>query len=161
MRYIKKNYLAFNLLGEFLHPALDFKMIAATLGSDCIPSRSSSVWFFFLQSAHPRIPARGVPDTIPGCRDPCLGAFTPKRGGCCRARLHSGCAHLWAAVFASSTPPPCIQLRTAFMPPSGSSFRLLPLLWMLSWIPNIKKRKKAPLIWVHVMSFCFSASPPA
>lgn len=50
-------------------------------------------------------------------------------------------AHLWAAVLASSTPPPCIQLRTAFMPPSGSSFKLLPLLWMLSWIPNIKKKQ--------------------
>lgn len=48
-------------------------------------------------------------------------------------------AHLWAAVLASSTPPPCIHPRTAFMPPSGSSFRLLPLRWMLSWIPNMNK----------------------
>lgn len=54
---------------------------------------------------------------------------------------HLSTAHLWAAVLASSTPPPCIQLRT-FMPPSGSSFRLLPLLWMLSWIPNINKPPK-------------------
>lgn len=63
----------------------------------------------------------------------CRAAF--EHGGGCYPR----CAHLWAAVFASSTPPPCIQLRTAFMPPSGSSFRLLPLRWMLSGIPNIKE----------------------
>lgn len=62
------------------------------------------------------------------------------------APLRRGRAHLWAAVLASSTPPPCIQLRTLFMPPSGSSFRLLPLLWMLSWIPNINKTSSEPLI---------------
>lgn len=48
-------------------------------------------------------------------------------------------AHLWAAVLASSTPAPCIHVRTAFIPATmGSSFILLPLLWMLSWMPNIK-----------------------
>lgn len=48
-------------------------------------------------------------------------------------------AYLWAAVFASNTPAPCIHVRTAFIPaPMGSSFILLPLLWMLSWIPNMK-----------------------
>lgn len=40
---------------------------------------------------------------------------------------------------ASSTPAPCIHVRTAFIPATmGSSFILLPLLWMLSWMPNIK-----------------------
>lgn len=78
-------------------------------------------------------------------------------------------AHLWAAVLASSTPPPCIQLRTAFMPPSGSSFKLLPLLWMLSWIPNIKKKQprgSAPaltLLWPFPRLVCtcspFKSSP--
>lgn len=48
-------------------------------------------------------------------------------------------AHLWAAVLESSTPAPCIHVRTAFIPATmGSSFILLPLLWMLSWMPNIK-----------------------
>lgn len=50
-----------------------------------------------------------------------------------------GVSYLCAAVFASSTPAPCIHVRTAFMPaPMGSSFKVLPLLWMLSWIPNMK-----------------------
>lgn len=46
-------------------------------------------------------------------------------------------SYLCAAVEASSRPAPCIHERTAFMPPIGSSFMLLPLLWMLSWIPNM------------------------
>lgn len=56
-------------------------------------------------------------------------------------------AHLWAAVLASSTPAPCIHVRTAFIPATmGSSFILLPLLWMLSWIPNIKAHLYAAAI---------------
>lgn len=41
-------------------------------------------------------------------------------------------SYLCAAVVASSRPAPCIHERTAFMPPIGSSFMVLPLLWMLS-----------------------------
>lgn len=81
-----------------------------------------------------------VPHTIPGdVRH--VSRRVRARRRLIYARFHPSCAHLCAAVFASSTPPPCIQLRTVFMPPSGSSFRLLPLRWMLSWIPNIKKRR--------------------
>lgn len=83
---------------------------------------------------------REVPHTIPGdVRH--VSWCVRTRWRLLYARLHPSCAHLCAAVFASSTPPPCIQLRTEFMPPSGSSFRLLPLRWMLSWIPNIKERR--------------------
>lgn len=40
---------------------------------------------------------------------------------------------------ASRTPAPCIHVRTAFIPATmGSSFILLPLLWIVSWMPNIK-----------------------
>lgn len=35
-------------------------------------------------------------------------------------------AYLWAAVFASTTPAVCIQERTEFSPPSGSSFIVVP-----------------------------------
>lgn len=61
-------------------------------------------------------------------------------------------AHLWAAVLASSTPAPCIHVRTAFIPATmGSSFILLPLLWMLSWMPNIKTH-------LHTVAICLSRS---
>jgi len=81
-----------------------------------------------------------------------------RMGGCRLAAglLHPGYrAHLWAAVLASSTPPPCIQLRTVFMPPSGSSFRLLPLRWMLSWIPNMSKASvsRGVSVSVHLFSW--------
>lgn len=78
-----------------------------------------------------------IPKFLPGQQ--LSSAAIPPRGGELGGELlKGGQPHLWAAVLASSTPPPCIQLRT-FIPPSGSSFRLLPLLWMLSWIPNMNK----------------------
>lgn len=62
-------------------------------------------------------------------------------------------AHLWAAVLASSTPAPCIHVRTAFIPATmGSSFILLPLLWMLSWMPNIKTH-------LHTVAISLSLTP--
>lgn len=73
-------------------------------------------------------------------------------------------AHLWAAVLASSTPAPCIHVRTAFIPATmGSSFILLPLLWMLSWIPNIKAHLYAAAIslshTLSLLSHSLSSSP--
>lgn len=47
-------------------------------------------------------------------------------------------AYLWAAVFASTTPAVCIQERTEFSPPSGSSFIVVPPRGIVSWIPNIE-----------------------
>lgn len=69
-------------------------------------------------------------------------------------------AHLWAAVLASSTPAPCIHVRTAFIPATmGSSFILLPLLWMLSWIPNIKAHLYAAAISLSSLSLSLSSAP--
>lgn len=68
-------------------------------------------------------------------------------------------AHLWAAVLASSTPAPCIHVRTAFMPATmGSSFILLPLLWMLSWMPNIKTHLCALSVFFSLSLFYVSLS---
>lgn len=74
-------------------------------------------------------------------------------------------AHLWAAVLASSTPAPCIHVRTAFIPATmGSSFILLPLLWMLSWMPNIKTHLHAVAISLSLslslLSLSLSLYPP-
>lgn len=47
--------------------------------------------------------------------------------------------YLWAAVFASKIPAPCIQERTGVMPVgSGSSFMVRAPLGRLSWMENIK-----------------------
>lgn len=48
-----------------------------------------------------------------------------------------GMPYLWAAVFASTTPAVCIQERTEFSPPSGSSFIVVPPRGIVSCIPNI------------------------
>lgn len=70
-------------------------------------------------------------------------------------------AHLWAAVLASSTPAPCIHVRTAFIPATmGSSFILLPLLWMLSWMPNIKTHLHTVAISLSLSLFPLSLNPP-
>lgn len=82
------------------------------------------------------------PDRVPPKQAPAAAAAAARSvharsaGG---AGAAPGVSYLCAAVFASSTPAPCIHVRTAFMPaPMGSSFKILPLLWMLSWIPNMK-----------------------
>lgn len=103
--------------------------------------------------------SRTVHQHIPASCTTAIGGSRQKSSHYFRVSINEAClrsstAHLWAAVLASSTAPPCIQLRTAFMPPSGSSFRVLPLLWMLSWIPNIKT--KSP-VWVDIWSFGLSS----
>lgn len=61
-----------------------------------------------------------------------------------------GAAYLCAAVLASRTPAPCIHVRTAFIPaPRGSSFMLLPLRWMLSWIPNMNQKQQRKIFLLY------------
>lgn len=152
--------MAFNLLGEFLHPALDFKMIAATLGSDCIPSCSSSVCFFsnrhILVSPHGGFRTRSLGVAIR------VSAHLHRRGEVVAVHVSIRAALTFGR--------PC--LRPARRPPASNSGQR-------SCLPaappsgccrfsgcslgsqTLKKRKKGPLFGVHVMSFCFSASPPA